>query len=101
MPRMEPPPPPRMEAAEPPPPPPPEQLEVAAAAMKVHFFGVADKNWNLGIHGIGIKKGTTGRGEFCFNDIVSLKIEGSNAVLWVRDSADVTLMSLGGGLDVV
>lgn len=32
-------------------------------------------------------------------DVVSLKIEGSNSILWVRDSSDVTLYSLGGGAD--
>ena len=69
MPRMEPPPPPQMETTEPPPPPPPEQLELAADSVKVHFFGVADNNWNLGVNGIGIKKGTTGKDEFSFFDV--------------------------------
>lgn len=32
-------------------------------------------------------------------DIVSLKIEGSNVIVWARDSADVNLYSLGGGSD--
>ena len=32
-------------------------------------------------------------------EITALKIEGSNVILWVRDSADVSLYSLGGGAD--
>ena len=32
-------------------------------------------------------------------EIVSLKIEGSNTALWIRDSANVSLYSLGGGSD--
>jgi hypothetical protein len=32
-------------------------------------------------------------------EMVSLKIEGSNVILWVRDSADVSLYALGGGAD--
>jgi hypothetical protein len=32
-------------------------------------------------------------------EIISLKTEGSNAILWIRDSANVSLYSLGGGSD--
>lgn len=32
-------------------------------------------------------------------DIFGLKVEGSNTILWVRDSRDVTLFGLGGGAD--
>ena len=45
---------------EPPPPPPQEPLKICGDKLKVHFYGVADKDWNLGPSGIGIKHGTTG-----------------------------------------
>lgn len=32
-------------------------------------------------------------------DIFGLKVEGSNTILWIRDSADVTLFGVGGGAD--
>ena len=91
MPRMEPPPPPQMETTEPPPPPPPEQLELAADSVKVHFFGVADNDWNLGVNGIGIKKGTTGKGEFSFYDTISLKIDSKYTFDTVAAFADFVL----------
>ena len=43
--------------------------EVVGDSVKVHFFGVADNDWALGAHGIGIKKGTTGKDEFSFFDV--------------------------------
>ena len=33
---------------EPPPPPPQEPLKICGDKLKVHFYGVADKDWNLG-----------------------------------------------------
>lgn len=62
---------PRME----PPPPPLQQVEIIGDTAKVHFFGVADKNWNLAPSGVGIKRGTTGKGEFTFFVVVSLKAD--------------------------
>ena len=42
------PPPPPEPRMEPPPPPPPEPLNIVGDTLKAHFFGVADKDWNLG-----------------------------------------------------
>jgi len=42
------PPPPLPPRMEPPPPPPQEPLKICGDKLKVHFYGIADKDWNLG-----------------------------------------------------
>ena len=76
---------------DPPPPPPPEQLEIVGDTLKVHFFGVAENNWNLGVHGIGIKRGMTGKGEFSFFDIISLNIDSKFSFSTAGSFADFIL----------
>jgi hypothetical protein len=44
----------------------------------VHFYGVAQSNCYLTPGNIGIKRGTTGKGEFSFTDVVSLDIKSSS-----------------------
>ena len=59
--------------------------------LKVHFFGVAENNWNLGVHGIGIKRGMTGKGEFSFFDIISLNIDSKFSFSTAGSFADFIL----------
>ena len=56
----------------------PAKLVVRGDNVKVHFFAMANNDWNLAAAGIGIRRGMTGKGDFSFWD--EIKPRGSTVL---------------------